>query len=108
MKNRFRHSERLYQRFAEIAGVSLPPSRAQLNRIRFNIWRVIDELRADGESPERTVVFIKKLAASAGLSEGHDAIVAQILPWCTEYYFGTTIHWRRRDQLDWLRYSAGD
>jgi hypothetical protein len=99
-------SERLYEHFAAIAGGSITPPRAQLNRLRVDIWRVIDELRATGESPERTISFIKRVAISAGLSERHDAIVALILPWCIEYFFGTTVYSRRDDRTRIVRDSS--
>jgi hypothetical protein len=50
------------------------------------VWRVVDELKAGGESPERAIRFLKDVAADAGLGPRR-GVVACIRPWCVERYF---------------------
>lgn len=62
-------------------------SRSELERVRLEVWLVVDELKALGEPPERVITFVKSVLRESGFDLPRSALAGFIVPWCIERYY---------------------
>ena len=76
------------------------PEQASDKKLRDEICAVVDEMKAAGWPPERTVIAVKQIANEAGLMESRallslstkqldvrDALMAKVIRWTIERYY---------------------
>ena len=77
-----------------------PESRPDDKALRDEICAVVDEMKAAGWPPERTIIAVKQIAADAGLMESRalltlsnkqldarDALMVKVVRWTIECYY---------------------
>ena len=77
-----------------------PESRPDDKALRDEICAVVDEMKAAGWPPERTIIAVKQIAADAGLMESRalltlsnnqldarDALMVKVVRWTIESYY---------------------
>lgn len=76
------------------------PEQASDKKLRDEIYAVVDEMKAAGWPPERTIIAVKQIATEAGLMESRallslsskqldvrDALMAKVIRWTIECYY---------------------
>ncbi|HEY9227691.1 MAG TPA: hypothetical protein VIP11_13630 [Gemmatimonadaceae bacterium] len=59
----------------------------ELVTLRARMCAVVDDMRADGEPPERVLIAVKQLAADGGVEWTSNRFFTQLVDWCLERYF---------------------
>lgn len=81
-------AEGLRSAFAELASRSRQHLLAdELVTLRARMCAVVDDMRADGEPPERVLIAIKRIAGEAGVEWKTNRFFTQLVEWCLERYF---------------------
>lgn len=82
--------------------VSTSLYRASDKELRDEVCAVVDELKAAGWPPERSIIAIKEIAQEAGLTQSQgvlvrdcdlaprDALLAKVVRWTIECYYDTS------------------
>ena len=71
---------------------SLPPGAyainpASLEPLHRLVCNVVDELKADGMSPEHVMLAVKGVAYEAKLGLGSAPLIERLVKWCLDQYF---------------------
>jgi hypothetical protein len=74
----------IFARFADRV-YDLTP--AEERELETHVCAVVDNMKAGGATPERTLIAIKRLAADAGVQWTEHRLFGQIINWCVRRYY---------------------
>ena len=80
-------------------GLRLPLSDQSRQALRAQVFEYVDALKTAGRPPEQVILAVKKLAFDAGFQTtshivysdklyGPDALIAELVAWCIERFYG--------------------
>ncbi|MEO7082908.1 MAG: hypothetical protein ABI442_18690 [Gemmatimonadaceae bacterium] len=60
-----------------------------LGLVRSRVCALVDELKAQGQSPERVTMAVKRIARDADLGLAHAPLLNHMVTWCLDHYCNT-------------------